>query len=535
MTTYQVVVSNRDGSDAVRVLPKMAVNHMTWAAIGGPAEASLTAMGNEESLWKLMEMLRCGVEIWDDVGHRLWWGMIDQVTVRVGALELRVGLSNLVNAVAVTYSYIPPGTSQVGRQKMTPWAEDADSIAEYGRREWISSQDGLTDAAALARRGAILASRRYPQGSVDPGNFGAPRGRVGYSGHQRSLSATLRCVGWWGTLGWRYGSVASVSGVSYTATTATEQAVGSATAATRLMQQVTIGGNAMNARDLWIYARRVGSPADNLMLGLYALDSSGSPTGSALATVTLAGSGLTPTLAWVGGTLSTEVPLLAGGQYAIQVSRSGVVDASNYYAVGVNTGLGYSGGVLRIYNGSSWVSRSPDADLTFDVRANNLVETSEQVRNLVTMYGQFFSGVTLDVASGEWSRSYRDGKTDALTEVLNLLKIGGPNDRRLLATVGADRRVTVWEEPAPVPVYAMDVHGQLYDAAGAQVQVWAAPSVVGNWMLLEDVLPAGMIDTTRLMQPELQFVEGVRWQDGRLQVAFRGQPALEDTLKLLDF
>jgi hypothetical protein len=120
----------------------------------------------------------------------------------------------MINAVCVVYSYVEPGTQSVGQRKMTDWAEDDDSITEYGRKEFISSQDGMSDAAAEARRDAILAAYKWPQGVA--GQFGEPRGRVRYSGAKKSLSATLYCRGWMSTLKWRYANVTGVSSVATT-------------------------------------------------------------------------------------------------------------------------------------------------------------------------------------------------------------------------------------------------------------------------------------------------------------------------------
>lgn len=192
------------------------VNTMQWAAQAGCVEASITAFGPVLDLWEMIEFLRCPVTIRDEMGVNAWWGYVSEVRVRVGALEIGVTLESMQNAVAVAYSYVAPGTSTVGQRKTTDWAVDADSAAEYGRKEFLSSQGGLSDAAATARRDAILASRKYPQGTVNP--FGMlPRGSVGYSGAENSQSATIVCRGWWRTLGWRYASVASTANTVTTA------------------------------------------------------------------------------------------------------------------------------------------------------------------------------------------------------------------------------------------------------------------------------------------------------------------------------
>ena len=68
----------------------------------------------------------------------------------------------------------------------------------------------MTPAAAEQMRDAVLAAQRYPQAVTEQSQgFGMSRGRLGYSGANESLSATLYGVGWWQTLGWRYASTLS--------------------------------------------------------------------------------------------------------------------------------------------------------------------------------------------------------------------------------------------------------------------------------------------------------------------------------------
>ncbi len=186
---------------------KFVVNSARWSRYGGPAEASVSVNGNMTDLWECLNWLRCPILIADERGAAMWWGYISECQVRSGTLEVRASLAALANRVAVAYSYVAPGTTDVGERKTTAWAEDADSIAEFGYKELLSSQSGMSDAAAEARRDAIVAAKRYPQAITSGGMV--PRGRLVDSRAENSQSATLYCRGWWSTLGWRYASVAS--------------------------------------------------------------------------------------------------------------------------------------------------------------------------------------------------------------------------------------------------------------------------------------------------------------------------------------
>ena len=526
------VFQNRDFTSKIenqRV--RWDVNSLDWEAVGGCSQASLTAYGPELDLWDLIDYLRCPVMVQDEKGRNCWWGYVDEAKVRVGSIEVGVTLASMTNRVAVAYSYIEPGTQVVGQRRTTAWAEDSDARTEYGKKEWISSASGLTDAGALARRAAILAKQKWPQGvAAQSGGYGNPRSHVSGSGAENSQSATLMCKGWMDTLDWQYASWPSVVGPSYTTTSAAEQAFGNATATTKVVQLITVGTGGINVLSLSVYARKVGAPADNLEVGIFALDpATSNPTGSALASWSLAGGSMTTSLAWYLNTV-TEKELAASTIYGLVLSRSGAIDAVNYYAAGVNAALGYTGGAFYIFNGTIWVPRGTDADMNFALYVNNKVDSSNQVKDLVRNFGEFLTATDVDAASGYLTSSYRDGDTTALEEVLALLEMGGPSGRRYLAEVTEERRLHLVEEPATVETYHLNKWGDLMDLMDVKVMEYLPP--VGVWARLVDVIPASA-DVSKLADPTMQFIEGATWSSqGGLQLRFRGQPSIEEIMRI---
>ncbi len=504
-----------------------SVNSLEWEAVGGCSQASLTAYGPELDLWEMIEMLRCPVAIYDEKGRAAWWGYVSEAKVRVGTIEVGVTIASMTNQVAVAYSYIEPGTQIMGQRRTTAWATDAEAQAEYGKKQWLSSASGMTDAAALARRDAILAKQKWPAGVASPGGFGAPRGHVSGSGAENSQSASLICKGWFDTLDWQYANWPVGGGPNYTAGAAVVQNVGNAGASTKVMQQFLVGTGGINVLSVAVYARKQGAPADNLVVGVYALDGSGNPTGSPLASASLAGGSMTTTLGWI--TLAvTEKELSAATKYGLQVSRSGANDAVNYYVVRVDTALGYTDGVFKIWNGTAWVARSPNADMNFYININNKIELTSQVSDLARNFGEFITATDVDAASTNLLSSYRDGDTTALDEIQELLVMGGPNGRRYLAEVGIDRRLHIWEEPAVRETYYMDRWGNITDDR-ISIIPWSPP--VGVWVRLQDVIPASA-DTSKLADPTLQFIEGATWSSSQgVTPRFRGQPSIEEVLR----
>jgi hypothetical protein len=214
-TALSIVFQNRDFSSAVDPNHlKFAVNSYSFEAIGGCKEASITVYGGELGLEDTINWLRRPVTIYDGRGTAVWWGYVHGVQMRKDALEITPSLDSMYNRVAVTYSFVETGSQTVGMRKTTSWADDLNSQAEFGVKEFYSSAGGLSDAAAERRRAVVLAGQAWPFGGLS--QFGSPRGAVRYSGAKKSASATLICKGWWKTLEWKYYANPGTSSVTTT-------------------------------------------------------------------------------------------------------------------------------------------------------------------------------------------------------------------------------------------------------------------------------------------------------------------------------
>lgn len=161
------------------------------------------------------------------------------------------------------------------------------------------------------------------------------------------------------------------------------------------------------------------------------------------------------------------------------------------------------------------------------------VATTTQIGAIVTDAGQFLTATDIAAASGISSSEYRDGDTTALAEILSLMGAGGANGRRLLSSIDPNRRVQIWEEPAPVAAlvaYHLDSQARLYGPGGTLVNELTPP--VGVWCRLKDVIP-GVVDLTKLADPSLQFIERASWSAGSgVKYTFRGQPQASNLLTI---
>ena len=136
------------------------VNSLEWSILGGSRAASVTLFGNKTNLWEALQWLRCPLVVFDERRRTCWNGYVNEIHVRVGAVEVRVGLATMTNRVAVRFSYIPPGGELSGDRLTTAWAEDAGSQAEFGIKELLRSAAGMTPATAEQLRDAVLAAQR---------------------------------------------------------------------------------------------------------------------------------------------------------------------------------------------------------------------------------------------------------------------------------------------------------------------------------------------------------------------------------------
>lgn len=428
----------------------LRVRRVSWAARGGPEEAELEASLPEAERAGWFDALRCPVELYDERGVRTWWGYVHTVRACGGGAWLEASLDSLANRIWAVYNPARTGSSSAGARRTTAPVEDFASQALYGIKEkrLALAPASETQAAALCSTG--LEQSRLPELSLIAAQASALR---------------IFCKGWWQTLDWRYFSCGLTASLGYTSLGAARQPV----MAARLAQQISTSAQSVRVLQVSLVANRVGSPADALRAALYSLDAGGQPD-TLLSGGSLSGALLAASAAWVTIPLSSEVELRAGGRFALVISRTGAADTANYYEVNVNEACGYAGGALRLWNGSAWAARSPDADLVFTLGVNNQVETTTQIADIAASCGQFFTGTEILTPSAVFSPSYRSGERTALAEIQDLLDCGGPNGRRLIASVDANRRLLVREAPDSLsPRYRLGEGGQLLDALGCSL------------------------------------------------------------------
>ena len=483
----------RDFSDMV-VQPDLefSIDRYSWNTKGGPKTATIQAKGKREELFKLVNQLRAPVEIINELGEAVWWGYLSEITIHLSGINYGVDLDTMFNNVAVAY------TDQDIRFT-TQWSGDGDSIAEYGQKEILLSKSDVTEVDALQGRDTNLANTKYPIPTVK------------FSSGENE-SATLTCKGWYKTLEWRYYANA-VGKESYEVIGEGGREIGEddrPALAQSFQIEATV---AWAASSLWLRPWKQGTggnlPTDNLLV--YIKSDDGGIPGTTLASASMDAADIGTNADWLEFVLDTEVTLQPATTYWIHVARSGSVDETAYFLVETNRNAGYLRGEIFLWNtpANFW---GPDmwggkwGDLLFMLVGT--IETSDQIVNLITVCGEFFTGTILENESGLESNPYRDGDTVGQYELEKLLNTGTINDRRLLCEVTRSRYLRVYEEPAaptlPSASYALNADGLLMMENLTAMDQSLCP--VGIWCHLQDVIPAS-VDLSMVSDPSLFLIE----------------------------
>jgi hypothetical protein len=460
-----------------------------FQSVGGPAAATIQAAGAVEALTALLDTCRCAVTIYDERGTPVWWGYVHSVSMSLGTMSIGKTLDGHYNVITAVYS---DSNTTIGTYSTSTTLTDPASIAEYGQHAYSLSLGNTNATVAALQAQRFLNEHRHPLSALGGGQGGTP-------------VVTLACRGWWDTLGWRYYGHDSgrVNNAEPSDRDATVGAGDAPHACTVLAQKWAVPIPLTGPETLWtvdsveVLAGRVGAPGDNLVVTICA-DYGGVP-GAPLVSGTVVGSALPtspgPVVVQMAGTLVISY----SATYWIYVTRSGAVDAANYFiwrfahlttytsgygGVGYNTTEGWAGTF------TSDIVNTP----AFIFAITGATDTTDQALRIVSDYAQYFTGTDVDAASGVLLPPYRDGKTTHLAEMEGLLSAGTANHRRLLATVAPSRRVRFYEEPNPEdPAEALylDARSGIYSRNGVPVAPQTCPCA--RWVRIADL---GLVRST---------------------------------------
>ncbi|MCB0104442.1 MAG: hypothetical protein KDE53_00980 [Caldilineaceae bacterium] len=162
--------------------PVMAPLRYSASAIGGPQAAMIQVYSDSRDVLRYVGHY---VIIRNDSNVAVWWGKVEEVLLNVGKLQIGVSSREMRNRIKVLHTYMDG--EGIPTPAETEFAEDARSVAVYGRFEERHSVGDASADQALAVRDQALLDIGLPKASLK-------LNRTGGSG------AILRCVGLWDTL-----------------------------------------------------------------------------------------------------------------------------------------------------------------------------------------------------------------------------------------------------------------------------------------------------------------------------------------------
>jgi hypothetical protein len=282
------------------------------------------------------------------------------------------------------------------------------------------------------------------------------------------------------------------------------------------MAQSFVAPMTMTISQLALRLGKIGLPSDNLTVDLCA-NSGGNP-GTVLATATIAGSSIDPSGGLADYWLTfANTTLTNGVTYWLDIKRSGSVDASAYYRLGLST---TTYGTTKAWTGAAWVAFDYRTAKSIGFRLWDAEDTSAAVARIVQTTGQHHVTGTDMAATGVYRNQYVDNDARALTELEKLIDAGTSTGQRLVAEVGRDHVLRVWPAPstdensAPMPMLHTD--GVLRDQFGSAWEDGVLP--VGMWWKLADVPD----DVNALWRMSPQYVVGASFsvRDRRLRPTY---------------
>ncbi len=481
MEKMSVRLAQRDFSAGLQPALDLRVERLTWKALGGPAEAVVTAAepypgwAAQSGQWAL-DALRRPVTVTNQAGEHAWWGYVHRVEVDQDGLRLVYNLDELANRVCVLYWQQEPQLEWSGERSFTPWVDDLESQKIYGVKERIFRLRSMDAAEALRARDALLAQYSRPQPHL-----------AGSRSAKQKSQVRLECRGWWETLTWKMARFDDGYEGFVKPAQLTQTLGRSSSQDARIAQSFCTAYGSWMCGEAVVNIRAVGIATDQVVCELCA-DANGTP-GTVLTSATVDASLVSGSRWWVKFLFDPKVEIQANIPYWLVFSRSGALSTANFYQLYMDNSNSYPNGKLMTWNGTTWIDSAGGlGDVNFyttgyTTRSARLAELAAQGNG-----GQFLTDLqVLSGISGE-TLLKREGILDCRAELESLLEQGSVSASRLFAQIEADRRLVIYDQPAEdVWRYILDGSGVLRTRSGrvawshdplAGQRVWLA----NNWL-----------------------------------------------------
>ena len=303
---------------------------------------------------------------------------------------------------------------------------------------------------------------------------------------------------------------------------ATASAVNLALWGQQIAQKITLGYS-MTVAQVQIELAKVGSPSDNISVEV-SLDNAGLP-GTVQTSGTLAAASLTDSLtaAWVPLTPVT----LAAGDYWIRIKRSGTLDGTNHFLLGM-TQEAYSSCIA--WNGSTWSAFNRGWYVRFRLWASE--DTGTMIETMLSAAGQFVT-IAPGFTTGVLGFTTMDQIAVALDEVNRLAAIGTSAGARILIDIGPDRTLRMYSQTRPGPeeillYFTAGGRKQLANSAGSPWEPGILP--LGRWVEFADL--DSDLAVVGGLSPAPIAEAGYDATSGQWSLSFDGERSLADLIKV---
>lgn len=182
---FTAQIFNRGTNDPVLVPDNLLLVPAWYSAmaVGGPDAASINISGTRDSIMAALGWLGKKIQISNGNGTRVWSGMVEEIVVSFGAMQVGLSLKGVANRIKVAYT--APDASGAMERRTTAWGANSESISRYGYREKALTLSDTTDEFAEAYRDTQLEKLGKPQPIIRMARSATPP------------SATLNCIGEW--------------------------------------------------------------------------------------------------------------------------------------------------------------------------------------------------------------------------------------------------------------------------------------------------------------------------------------------------
>lgn len=154
---------------------------------GGSDRAELRVAGQAPGLAMLLNWLGQRLRIVNPIGRTVWRGLVSELALGFGGFTVGASLDEMSNRIAITYAAVD--ATGATTETTTAWLDNLESQAQFGVKELLFSAGESSAEQAAAKQAQLLTGLAWPLGvaTVTP-----------------AVGATVRCIGLYHALGWRY-------------------------------------------------------------------------------------------------------------------------------------------------------------------------------------------------------------------------------------------------------------------------------------------------------------------------------------------